>query len=122
VTAEASYLSYNSATDRHQVVPVLCCLLSPAYFLGASGSFFSAALTAGFGCSVFDFGSLKNNLIFSSTVNFYLLYSCIRASPLIPKQKYTGNTKYSDAGAFAHPLNSSNLIYIASELTSGCLT
>jgi hypothetical protein len=99
-----------------QVAPVLCCLLSPAYFLGASGSFFSAALAAGFGCSVFDFGSLKNDLIFSSTVNFYLLYSC---EPLIPKQKYTSNAKYSDTGAFAHPLNSSNPIYIASELTSG---
>ena len=53
---------------------VLSCLLSLAYFLAASGSLFSAALAAGFGCSVFDFDSLKNDLIFSSTVNFYLLY------------------------------------------------
>jgi len=46
--------------------------------------------------------------------------SYIRATPLIPKQKYTSSAKYSDTGAFAHPLlNSSNLIYIASELTSG---
>lgn len=69
-------LSYNSATDRHQVVPALFCLLSPAYFLGASGSFFSAALAAGFGCSAFAFGSLKNDFIFPSTVIVYLLYSC----------------------------------------------
>ncbi|MDP2900917.1 MAG: hypothetical protein Q8O47_08110, partial [Candidatus Bathyarchaeota archaeon] len=62
-------------TDRRQVVPVLCCLLSPAYFLGASGSFFSAASGA-FGCSALAFalGRLKNDLIFCSAVIIHLLY------------------------------------------------